>query len=71
MSRDESSSQVALFVLANGLLSKAIRTQDGAIASYAPLDLGTVRPVTGVATEGAIYIATEAAIFELRRSQLP
>ncbi len=66
--RMEKSSQPALFALADGRLSKAIRAQDGHISGYASVDLGQLHLTTAATTETAsIYVATDTSIFELFR----
>jgi hypothetical protein len=68
LSKSNESEQPALFVLADGRLSKALRGPDGSVAEYVPLDLGELRPTTAAVTgSGLMYVATETSIFELLR----
>jgi Glucose / Sorbosone dehydrogenase len=68
LAKSNESQQPALFVLADGRLSKTLRGQDGSVAEYVPLDLGELHVMTAAATEsGSLYVATETSIFELLR----
>jgi glucose/sorbosone dehydrogenase len=72
LSKTDESSAPAMFVVADGRLSKALRAQDGSVTGYMPLDLGDLRVTTAVATEnGSMFVATETSIFELRRLPIP
>jgi hypothetical protein len=66
LAKSNESQQPALFVVADGRLSKALRGQDGRVAGYLPLELGGLRLASAVATEsGLLYVATETSIFGL------
>jgi hypothetical protein len=68
LGKSNESQQAALFVLADGRLSKTLRGQDGRVAEYVPLDLGELHVTTAAAIEsGSMYVATETSIFELLR----
>jgi hypothetical protein len=57
----------ALFILADGRLSKALRNQDGSIGGYVPLALGDLRVTAAAADGGIMYVATSSSIHELHR----